>query len=75
MVLNVFVFESLMSFECFLKPFDDYFVTFFGAMDSLVLGDYVLKVIEGLLNNRARNIFLEAIVTYKILVSLISKHS
>ena len=44
-------------------------------MDGLVLGDYVLKFIEGLLNNRARNIFLEAIVTYKILVSLISKHS
>ena len=39
------------------------------------LGDYVLKVIERLLNNRARNIFLEAIVTYKILVSLISRHS
>ena len=44
-------------------------------MDGLVLGDYVLKVIEGLLNNRVHNIFLEAIVTYKILVSLISKHN
>jgi hypothetical protein len=69
--------ESSISLGCFIKSLDDFLVR-----DELVFGDYYLRVIVGLFSFLTRVLrssyvfaFWETIVTSKILISSISKHS